>query len=48
MIGDIAKILNERRIEITDTALTKENLTEMIALIEKGTISNTAAKQCLT
>ena len=47
MIGDIAKILNERRIEITDTALTKENLTEMIALIEKGTISNTAAKTVL-
>lgn len=47
MIGDVAKILNERRIEITDTALTKENLTEMIALIEKGTISNTAAKTVL-
>ncbi len=47
MIGDIAKILNERRIEIDDTALTKENLTEMITLIEKGTISNTAAKTVL-
>ncbi len=47
MIGDIAKILNERRIEITDTALTKESLTDMIALIEKGTISNTAAKTVL-
>ncbi len=47
MIGDIAKILNERRMEITDTALTKENLTDMIALIEKGTISNTAAKTVL-
>lgn len=47
MIGDIAKILNERRIEITDTALTRENLTEMIALIEQGKISNTAGKTVL-
>ena len=47
VIGDIARILNERRIEIGDTALTKENLTDMICLIEKGTISNTAAKTVL-
>ena len=47
IIGEIAKILNERRIEVTDTALTKENLTDMICLIEKGTISNTAAKTVL-
>lgn len=47
MIGDIAKILNERRIEITDTALTPEKLTDMIVLIEQGTISNTAAKTVL-
>lgn len=47
MIGDIAKILNEQRIEIADTALTKENLTDMVALIEKGAISNTAAKTVL-
>lgn len=47
VIGDIARILNERRIEIGDTALTKENLTDMICLIEKGVISNTAAKTVL-
>ena len=47
LIGDIAKILNERRIEIADTALTKENLTDMVCLIEKGVISNTAAKTVL-
>ena len=47
IIGDIAKILNERRIEIADTALTKENLTDMVSLIEKGVISNTAAKTVL-
>lgn len=47
MIGDIARILNERGVEITDTALTAENLTEMIALIERGTLSHTAAKTVL-
>ncbi len=47
MLGDIAKILNERRMEITDTALTSENLTEMIALIECGRLSGTAAKGVL-
>ncbi|MEG2596454.1 MAG: Asp-tRNA(Asn)/Glu-tRNA(Gln) amidotransferase subunit GatB, partial [Ruthenibacterium sp.] len=47
MIGDIAKILNERRLEIADTALTKENLTDMVLLIEQGKISNTAAKTVL-
>ncbi len=47
IIGDIAKYLNENRLEITDTALTVEGLSEMITLIEKGTISNTAGKAVL-
>ncbi len=47
IIGDIAKYLNENRLEITDTALTVEGLSEMITLIEKGTISNTAGKSVL-
>ena len=47
MLGDVARILNERCIEITDTALTSENLTEMIALIESGSLSGTAAKAVL-
>ena len=47
LMGDIAKTLNERRIEIADTALTEANLADMIALIENGTISNTAAKTVL-
>lgn len=47
MTGEIAGLLNERRIEITDTALTAENLTDMIALVEQGTLSNTAAKTVL-
>ena len=47
ILGDIAKLLNEKRIEITDTALTPEHLVGMIELINKGTISNTAAKTVL-
>ena len=45
--GDIAKYLNENRIEITDTALKSASLVEMIELIENKTISNTAAKTVL-
>ena len=44
---EIAKYLNERRIEISDTALTQNNLTTMVELIETGVISNTAAKTVL-
>lgn len=47
LIGDIAKILNERRVEVCDTALTPEHLVEMVCLIQDGTISNTAAKTVL-
>ncbi len=47
VLGDIAKLLNEQRVEITDTALTPEHLVAMIELINKGTISNTAAKTVL-
>lgn len=44
LLGDISRILNEKRVEITETALTVNNLVEMITLIEKGTISNNAGK----
>ena len=47
MIGDVARILNERRIEIDETFLTPEKLTAMVELIENKTISNTAAKTVL-
>lgn len=47
IMGDIAKYLNETRREIDETALTVDNLTAMITLIEKGVISNTAAKTVL-
>ena len=44
---EIAAFLKEDHIEITDTKLTPENLAELIALIEKGTISNNIGKQII-
>jgi len=48
IMGDIAAYLKEKHIEITDTKLTPENLTELIGMIEKETISNNIGKQILT
>jgi aspartyl-tRNA(Asn)/glutamyl-tRNA(Gln) amidotransferase subunit B len=42
--GDVARLLGERGVALCDTALTAEGLSEMIALIESKTISNTAGK----
>lgn len=47
VLGDVTRILNERNCDITATKLTAKNLTDMIVLIENGTISNTAAKTVL-
>ena len=47
IMGEIAAFLKEYHIEITDTKLTPENLAELIALIEKGTISNNIGKQII-
>ena len=47
IMGEIAAYLKEDHIEITDTKLTPENLAELIALIEKGTISNNTGKQII-
>lgn len=44
LLGDISRILNAEQIEIDETALTAANLADMIALIEKGTISSNAGK----
>lgn len=44
ILGDIFKVINERRCEIKDLALTSKNLVEMISLIENKTISNAAGK----
>ena len=47
IMGEIAAYLKEDHIEITETKLTPENLAELIALIEKGTISNNIGKQII-
>ena len=47
LLGDISKVLNEKNLTLADTSLTPEKLTDMIVLIEKGTISVTAGKTVL-
>ena len=47
IMGEIAAYLKEEHLEITDTKLTPENLAELIAMIEKGTISNNIGKQII-
>ena len=47
IMGEIAAYLKEEHIEISDTKLTPENLTELISLIEKKTISNNIGKQII-
>ncbi len=42
--GDVARILGERNIALTDTSLTAKNLADMVLAIEKKIISNTAGK----
>ena len=44
MMGEIAAYLKENHIEINETKLTPENLTELVGLIEKDTISNNIGK----
>ena len=47
IMGEITAYLKEEKLEITDTKLTPENLVELIALIEKNTISNNIGKQII-
>ncbi|MEM7555554.1 MAG: Asp-tRNA(Asn)/Glu-tRNA(Gln) amidotransferase subunit GatB [Cyanobacteria bacterium P01_A01_bin.84] len=47
IMGDIAAYLNKQKLNITELALTPENLAKVIKLIEKGTISNKKAKDKL-
>ncbi len=47
ILGDISKYLNDGNKQLSDTALTPENLAELIENIEKGIISNTAGKTVL-
>ncbi|MBE7010659.1 MAG: Asp-tRNA(Asn)/Glu-tRNA(Gln) amidotransferase subunit GatB [Ruminococcaceae bacterium] len=47
IMGDIAKITNDKEIEAGDIPFTPAHLCALISLIEKGTISNSAAKKVL-
>lgn len=47
LLGDVSRILNEKNIGLDKTSLTPDKLCDMIALIEKKTISNTAGKTVL-
>ena len=47
LMGEVAAYLKEEKISINDTKLTPENLVELIALIEKATISNNIGKQII-
>lgn len=44
---EVAKILNERGTTLAETKLTPESLAELLHLVEKGAISNTASKDVL-
>ena len=47
IMGEISAYLKETKLDITETKLTPENLTELISLIEKNTISNNIGKQII-
>ena len=47
IMGEIAAYLKEEKLDIFETKLTAENLVELIALIEKNTISNNIGKQII-
>ena len=47
LLGDIARLINETNIEFSELKISPEALAAFIALIEKGTISNTAGKKVI-
>ena len=47
LLGDITRIINEKNLTLADTSLSAEKLAEMLAMIEKGEITNTAGKTVL-
>jgi aspartyl-tRNA(Asn)/glutamyl-tRNA(Gln) amidotransferase subunit B len=44
MMGDLARVMNERRVDITDAPVPAPALAELLALVERGTISSATAK----
>lgn len=47
LLGDISRLMNEKGIEFSEMEIKPESLAAFIALIEKGTISNTAGKKVI-
>jgi len=47
LMGDITAYLKDKKLGITETKLTPENLDEMIELLEAGTISSKIAKDVI-
>ncbi len=45
IMGDFARMLNEKEMAIDESKVTEENLAALITLIDKGTISSKIAKQ---
>lgn len=48
LLGEVTAYLNTHRLSLVQTALTPEALCRLTALVEEGTLSNTAAKTVLT
>ena len=44
ILGDISKILNEKKINLSETKINSEKLVQVVNLIKQGKISNTSAK----
>lgn len=47
LMGDVTSYLKDQKLNLIETKLTPESLTEMVNLIEKGTISNKIAKEII-
>jgi aspartyl-tRNA(Asn)/glutamyl-tRNA(Gln) amidotransferase subunit B len=47
MIGDVAALLNEARISLSESALTPQHFADIVRLVGDGTISTTGGKQVL-
>lgn len=45
VLGDVLRVLNEKEMESSDMTLKPESLNELISLVDKGSISVSAAKQ---
>ncbi len=48
ILGDVARVLNEKNMQPSEIPFTSAHLARVIALIEKGTISYTAGKTVVT